>query len=340
MSTIDSEIGIGPGEVHALRRAELLTAETYLRAVQAVRDETYWALWAKRALLALGLGQFLAGIFFFFAYNWNDLPDLAKFAVIEIALALSALGAFAVGIDRLLGKSLLVAASALVGVLLGVIGQIYQTGADVYELFLAWSVLILPWTLISRNAAQWLLWLVLSELALSLFAEQVLVTLGHMTDGQLMTLIGVTLAAALAARELAVARSLHFLSAHWTRLVLVIAMLSLMFLPAAEHVGDFYGYEDESLSLAFFLLSIGILGVIYWRVLPDFASLVMVIAFADAFFIITGIRIIDETIGFSFTDDGQMLAASGFMILWAVAGTGGAAMLMRRLRRELKAREA
>ena len=96
-----------------------------------------------RALLALGVGQFLAGVVFFFAYNWNDLSDIAKFAVIETALAIALGGALLIGLDRVFGQMLLIAASVLTGVLLAVIGQVYQTGADVFELFAAWAVLIL-----------------------------------------------------------------------------------------------------------------------------------------------------------------------------------------------------
>ncbi len=75
---------IGPSELQALRSAGLVSARGYAAAVDAVRDEAFWARWGMRALLALGVGQFLAGVVFFFAYNWNDLSDIAKFAVIEV----------------------------------------------------------------------------------------------------------------------------------------------------------------------------------------------------------------------------------------------------------------
>src|SRR5690348_12313782 len=150
---------LGPRELRILRSAGLVSARGYAAAVHAVRNEAFWARWGQRALLALGAGQFLAGVVFFFAYNWNDLSDLTKFGVVEGALVIAAGGALLIGIDRAFGQVLLVAASVLTGVLLAVIGQVYQTGADLFELFAAWAVLILPWVLVSRSAAHWLLWL-------------------------------------------------------------------------------------------------------------------------------------------------------------------------------------
>ncbi|MET0204922.1 MAG: DUF2157 domain-containing protein [Casimicrobiaceae bacterium] len=45
------------------------------------------------------------------------------------------------GLDTLPGKAALVAA-LLAGALLALVGQVYQTGADTFELFAAWAVAI------------------------------------------------------------------------------------------------------------------------------------------------------------------------------------------------------
>src|SRR5215471_6429478 len=137
-------------DVNALHSHGLIPAGRYFAAAAAVRDDAAWAIWSRRALLAIGAGHLLAGIITFFAYNWADMPSVAKFATVEAAFALA----------RAVGQVLLIAASILVGVLLAVIGQLYNTDADAYTLFAAWTVLILPWTLASRSAAHWLLWLV------------------------------------------------------------------------------------------------------------------------------------------------------------------------------------
>jgi uncharacterized membrane protein len=126
---------------------------------------TSWRRFLDQLLLWLGALMLAAGVIFFFAYNWNDLPRLAKFGLAE-ALIVAALGVlWRVGIENLPGKVALLAASLFVGALLALVGQTYQTGADTFELFAAWAVMILPWVLVGRLAALWLLWIGLINLA-------------------------------------------------------------------------------------------------------------------------------------------------------------------------------
>jgi uncharacterized membrane protein len=334
VSPADSEVGLR--ELQTLRSAGLVSAGGYASAVGVVRDDAFWARWGRHALLALGAGQFLAGVIFFFAYNWNDLPDLAKFAVVEAGMVLALGGALLIGLDRAFGQVLLIAASVMTGLLLAGIGQTYQTGADAFELFVAWAVLILPWTIISRSAAHWLLWLVIAEIALALYGGQVLMVVHNVSEGELWVLVGATIVLALAGREIAVRHGFAWLSGHWTRLVLLFAAVAVLFIPAAAHVVDAEEFGSPALCLAAFLLTIAGAGGVYWRLRPDFAALVILIAFADAFFIGVGYRLIDEAIGFDFDDAAPALASFGAMILWAIAGTGGAAVAMRRLRGTLQ----
>jgi uncharacterized membrane protein len=326
---------IGPSELQALRSAGLVSARGYAAAVDAARDEAFWARWGMRALLALGVGQFLAGVVFFFAYNWSDLFDIAKFAVVEAALAIAVGGALLVGLDRVFGQMLLIAASVLTGVLLAVIGQVYQTGADAFELFVAWAVLILPWTIISRHSVHWLLWLVVAEVALILYSEQVLVPIDEMPSEVVWVVVGVTLAVALAGRELAVHRGTAWLSGHWTRLVLLFAGMLSLFAPATGQVIDADAFMVGRLCVGAFVLAAIVASGMYWRVRPDFAALVIVIGFVDAFVVCVGYRVIDEGIGFDFDDTGPALSSFGAMIVWAIAATGSAAVIMRRLRGSL-----
>lgn len=326
------DLELGASEVRVLRAAGLVSARRYLPALDAVRDEAFWARWGRHALLALGASQFLAGVIFFFAYNWHDLSDIAKFAIVESALVIAVAGAWLVGLDRAFGQVLLIAASVLTGVLLAVIGQVYQTGADAFELFVAWALLILPWVVISRSAVHWLLWLVVAETALALYGVQALAVVGDMTRGDVWVLVGTKIVVALVCREIAVRRGFDWLSAHWTRLILLFAALAVLFAPAAAHVVDLEDLGSGPLSIAVFLLATLGAGWIYWRVKPDFATLVIVIGFGDAFFICAGYRVIDEAIGFGFVDVAPALISLGAMIVWAIAGTGSAGFAMRRLR--------
>ena len=65
----------------------------------------------------------------------------------------------------------LFAAGVLVGVLLALVGQTYQTGADTYELFAVWCVLIVPWAFLSKFDLMWLFCLLLLNVAIILYYQ-------------------------------------------------------------------------------------------------------------------------------------------------------------------------
>ena len=112
----------------------------------------------------------MAGVIFFFAYNWAKMGRFARFGLLEFGIAAATLAAWR--IPRI-QEAALGFAALLVGALLAVYGQEYQTGADDYELFRAWMLLILPWILVARSPLLWLLELALANLTLLLYWEQV-----------------------------------------------------------------------------------------------------------------------------------------------------------------------
>ncbi len=130
-----------------------------------------WRVWTERVLLFLGAAQIVAGIFFFFAYNWDDLSRWQKLGTTQAAIVAAALGARFAGLDSVIGKVLLLAAGALVGVNFAVYGQVYQTGADAFDLFANWAAVIFGWVLIAHFAAFWILWAVIVNVAVSLYLQ-------------------------------------------------------------------------------------------------------------------------------------------------------------------------
>ncbi len=320
-------------DVNALHSHGLIPAARYFAAASAVRDGAAWATWAGRALLAIGAGHLLAGIVSFFAYNWADMSAFAKFATVEVALVIALAGAWFAGIARPAGQMLLIAASILVGVLLAVIGQVYNTDADEYTLFVAWTVLILPWTLASRSAAHWTVWLVVLHLALSLYGRQALIPEGRLTDSALEVGLGALAGVILALRELAVRRAMLWLAAGWTRIGLLIATLGFLFWPSLGYVLD---WEGEIYAPAAFVIALALGAVAYRRWLPDFAAATAVVGFALLFAIAIGYRVIDEAVGFDGGDDALLVASVGLLVLWSVAAMGLAAKLLQALRRSLE----
>ena len=122
----------------------------------------------SRVVLSCAVLLLCSGVIFFFAYNWDDLSRYNKFAIAQGALILSLLPLLRVNLQQPTGQAALFGASLLVGGLLALVGQTYQSGADTYQLFLVWAILITPWVLLARSPALWLLLLVLLNLSVIL----------------------------------------------------------------------------------------------------------------------------------------------------------------------------
>ncbi|MDR2209008.1 MAG: DUF2157 domain-containing protein [Azoarcus sp.] len=130
---------------------------TALRLAGIPPSRQEWRLWIERLLLWLGVAALAAGLIFFVAANWSGMGRFGKFALAEAAVVLS-LVAYASCARFRYGNAALLAASLATGALLALIGQTYQTGADTFELFVVWALLIFPWVLIARLLALWVLW--------------------------------------------------------------------------------------------------------------------------------------------------------------------------------------
>ncbi len=119
-------------------------------------DKKQWNQFLSIFLLAVGVGFTVAGIIFFFAYNWDELPKFAKLGIVEVLLIASVLLVTFTRWNKLVKQILLTGATFLIGTLFAVFGQIYQTGADAYDLFLGWTLFTILWAVAIRFAPLWL----------------------------------------------------------------------------------------------------------------------------------------------------------------------------------------
>jgi uncharacterized membrane protein len=136
-------------------------------------DQDSWATFIRITLITLGVGFMAAGIIFFFAYNWDDLGKFAKLGIVQGLVVLVTILALVLKIDTIYRNIILTGSSILVGVMFAVFGQVYQTGANAYDFFLAWTAFITLWVLISNFPPLWLLYLFLSNLTIYLYWDQV-----------------------------------------------------------------------------------------------------------------------------------------------------------------------
>lgn len=156
---------------HGLQAGRLSAAQAdaVLRFEQVLPTLAQWRDFLRRLFLFTGALALACGVVFFFAFNWQDLPRLSKFGLLQGVLSIAALYAWRRGPDDLAGRAGLLGAMLLCGALLAYLGQTYQTGADTFELFLAWALLITPWAIAARLGAAWALWLALVNLAVLLY---------------------------------------------------------------------------------------------------------------------------------------------------------------------------
>jgi uncharacterized membrane protein len=146
---------------------EAMNAALEITGLRPSADD--WRDFAVRAMRFGGVLSLAAGVIFLVAFNWKNLALYGRFAMVEVPLFAALVVAWIKGLENLSGKLALMLAFLLTGALLALFGQTYQTGADVYELFLGWAILTLPWICACRYAPCWALWLLVVNVAIGLY---------------------------------------------------------------------------------------------------------------------------------------------------------------------------
>jgi uncharacterized membrane protein len=169
-----------------------------LARLRAARGET-WHAFADKVVLAVAVALVVAGAVFFFAANWEGMSRLARVGLALLAHVVAAAAAVGLGTERTAGRAAAAAAALLIGPVLLVYGQTYQTGADAWQLFAGWAALALPFALLVRGTALWMVVLVLARVGALLWVNQVH---GHMAlPAMVAAIVVVDAFAALAARK-------------------------------------------------------------------------------------------------------------------------------------------
>jgi uncharacterized membrane protein len=151
---------------HGLTRSEI---ETAFELVSARPSSVELRALGARGLRLAGLLSLAAGVIFFIAANWDAFAVLGRFALVG-ALLLACVGAALWRPPpQTLGRFALLGAFVVTGALLALYGQTYQTGANVYELFLSWTLLGLPFVIAAHWSVAWAAWILVLNVALALY---------------------------------------------------------------------------------------------------------------------------------------------------------------------------
>lgn len=158
-------------QIASLLKGGSLTPETCQRiyAFCGIRpSDAQWRQFLVPVLSCLGLLSLVAGAVFFVAWNWVWLPKMAKFALAELLIVALAAVVWWRWYSTL-ARSALLATGLSFGALFALYGQIYQTGADSWELFRAWLCVLLPLALIARQNSLWFCSWLVANLTLQLY---------------------------------------------------------------------------------------------------------------------------------------------------------------------------
>ena len=273
-----------------------------------------WQRYLNLLFLLLTVGFLTSGVVTLIAANLDYFSDLAKIYGLQTLLVVTVvLGIYCFILEsrrqakeKLKWKtySLFFVVSVLIGGLFALVGQTYQTGADVWQLFAVWTLCQLPFLLLFPNVASALLFAATANVAFYLFNEQnshnsmcyaVLINAGLLVISELF--------------------SKTFHDQHWRilpKVFLVLTFVNLFGLIVKIH--DMYAYawdEFGLLSLSSFLIAIpaSIAFYVYHKYRFDFINLIIsVIALLGAYCFLASllIRGVEEgvvlgLIGFTFT---------------------------------------
>ncbi len=247
-------------DIYLINQHSKLSKQTVEKALQekVYNDKTAWQKFLKLFFLMLGLGFTTAGIVFFFAYNWAGLHKFSKIGLIEALIITTTILASLSKININIRNIILTGSSVLVGVLFAVFGQIYQTGANAYDFFLAWTIFITLWAAISNFAPLWLLHLVLINTTFVLYTNQVARDWSDVLSFTLLFLIN-SIASI----------SVVLISVYYQKIKVANWFLNIMVLASATYatigivMGIFDQFEPVFLVLIVCVLAVYLLGVLH-----------------------------------------------------------------------------
>lgn len=263
-------------DIDALVRQGALSGKDIIIALKAIRDKEYWQRWGSRILLGLAIAHLLLGLSLFIAANWNAIGPFQKLGGLAIAIIAFAAIAHKRGFDDLWARHVIFAAQSLIGLWLVVFSQIYQTGADNYQLYLSWALLILPWTLMVGAQTSWVLFLTILTIGLWLYSHQHLAINGLASTSLTTGLITLLLTGILSIGEGLRERQHHWLDARWGRLLLLAAVIihaeyATIYLLILDNLGGMTRIALPAVALTY-------LTVLYWlgrRGLPFFGLILL-----------------------------------------------------------------
>ena len=134
-------------------------------------DEHSWKKFLSFNLILIAILLLLAGVIFFVAANWKEIDYFIKLTILISTVIITSLAGGFFGFNNIKGKMLVLLSCLLIGPSLALFGQIYQTGADTYQLFLGWAILITPFLILNYFSGLFFFWIFLLNLSFIMWSN-------------------------------------------------------------------------------------------------------------------------------------------------------------------------
>lgn len=124
----------------------------------------------KNKFLYFSLTSFISSIILFTAYNWNSMNNYQKLSY-PMFLVLSGAFGWLIFKKKIYKNLSLLFSTFMIGVLFATFGQVYQTGADIYSLFLNWGIFTFLLGVASGFYPIWFLNITIFSISISLYTN-------------------------------------------------------------------------------------------------------------------------------------------------------------------------
>ena len=275
-----------PSLIRRLVWAGVLPSQKFIRALVLCRDNSLLTRYGLQFLLLASLLYAISGFVLFLYAKWSMIPFSVKISsTLSLILLFSVLAWFQ-GLETRRGRIYLFISSFLVGPLLILIDRYYQTTDYSWSSFALWSILILPWTVISRSMLLYTFWLFLFNLVIFLWGYQVAFPCSYIAWPEFFSLLAVVNGIILAVREILVC----FFKQGWldkeiSRLLPLIISLCFGIFPLIGYILGIKGSSVLDCGLIFFLL-LTLASVVYFRVFPNLSALICLISSVCTLFLV------------------------------------------------------
>lgn len=121
--------------------------------------------------LHLAIAFILSSIVYIIAYNWHVLGSLHKIFIMVFVVFIPFI-IYNLSIEEKYRKLALFSMEFLIGIMFALFGQVYQTGADAYMLFVIWSISIMPMVVVVRYLPSYFLFFITASAGAILYTIQ------------------------------------------------------------------------------------------------------------------------------------------------------------------------